>query len=176
MRINKRYKYDIARINQSLNKSGSFNKKNKTIRSLFCTLIERTRLYKNKVESIQKKTFSKNKKLYERHIRDFVACTIAGKSKKFYSFGTSHNTLHLYHHEIKNLLESRLGVIGCASKKTGSPNIIGKCAEVKSANYILTMDKSCRLNELEFTPAIRPRTLEIISRCPNCVSIFGKEQ
>ncbi|MCF5901906.1 MULTISPECIES: hypothetical protein [Aeromonas] len=175
MKKNKRYENDIAMANNSFNNSYYLVKNHRTISSLFRILKERTRTYKSKIESIQKRTFLKDKRQYKTNIRDFVACTIASKSNKFYSFGSSHRTLNNYHPELQTLLESQLGKIGTQSNKSASKNIIGKCAEVKSANIILTTDKSCSISDLDFTPAIRPRTLEVINRCPNCVKIFGKE-
>jgi hypothetical protein len=68
-----------------------------------------------------------------------------------------------------------LGQIGRVSNITDSKNIIGKCAEVKAANGLLKGNRELEINHIQFTSAIRPRTLEKIARCPNCTTVFGVE-
>jgi hypothetical protein len=70
----------------------------------------------------------------------------------------------------------RLGEVGSRSSISGCKNIIGKCAEIKSANGLLSVNHRTNEKEIEFTSAIRPRTLERIPRCANCVHVFGPEK
>lgn len=92
---------------------------------------------------------------------------------------------------LRRMLQS-LGSIG----STGilSKNIIGKCAEVSAVNSFLYECEKCCRNSMIFYPdecgsnyiesriasgnfmmseAFRPRTLEHIDRCANCVQLFG---
>lgn len=103
---------------------------------------------------------------------DYVACVIGAKTKKYHGFGTSHVVLSKYHPKLLSCLQT-LGKVGSASKFSGTGNIVGKCAEAKAANGLLSLDASSDINDIKFTAAIRPRTMEVISPCPNCVQIFG---
>lgn len=53
-------------------------------------------------------------------------------------------------------------------------NIIGNCAEQRAANDIFSNPASEAYNifDLNFSPAIRPRTMEITSPCCNCKAVF----
>lgn len=51
-------------------------------------------------------------------------------------------------------------------------NTLGNCAEQKGANQILNQGLISNLNELDFSLALRPRTMEVIPYCCNCTTIF----
>lgn len=51
-------------------------------------------------------------------------------------------------------------------------NIIGNCAEMCAANKILRTRPQLNTNRLKFTQAIRPRTMQKIAMCQNCLTTF----
>lgn len=53
-------------------------------------------------------------------------------------------------------------------------NIVGNCAEQRAANDIFSNPASGAYNifDLDLSPAIRPRTMEIIPPCCNCKAVF----
>ncbi|NCH53653.1 hypothetical protein [Cronobacter muytjensii] len=66
----------------------------------------------------------------------------------------------------------RLGGLGV---KTACGNTLGRCAEFRAANEFLLANPSLKVKDIQFTPAIRPRTGEVVPRCENCKNIFGGE-
>ncbi len=64
---------------------------------------------------------------------------------------------------------SRLGGVGA----TNSGNTIGCCGEFRAANQLLLQNPSALPTQVNFTPALRPRTGGVIKPCDNCVGIFG---
>ncbi|UUT24567.1 hemagglutinin repeat-containing protein [Pseudomonas sp. T8] len=66
----------------------------------------------------------------------------------------------------------KLGGLGV---KTACGNTLGRCAEFRAANELLLSNPALKLNDIKFTPAIRPRTGEVVPRCENCTNIFGAE-
>ena len=51
-------------------------------------------------------------------------------------------------------------------------NTIGCCAEVNSANQILIKRPFLKLDQIEFSKALRPRTMQEIPKCNNCKLTF----
>ncbi len=51
-------------------------------------------------------------------------------------------------------------------------NILGNCAEQKGANDILNQGIVSELEKLEFSLAIRPRTMQLTPYCCNCTKLF----
>ncbi|MBC3205760.1 filamentous hemagglutinin N-terminal domain-containing protein [Pseudomonas sp. SWRI111] len=74
--------------------------------------------------------------------------------------------------ELKAYADS-LGGLGV---KTACGNTLGRCAEFRAANELLLNNPKLRLKDIAFTPAIRPRTGEVVPRCENCINIFGVEK
>lgn len=70
--------------------------------------------------------------------------------------------LQLYHRL------SALGDIG--SERNG--NKIGKCAEVGAANKILRTRPTLPASRINFTNAYRPRTMDKVPTCINCIDTF----
>ena len=70
--------------------------------------------------------------------------------------------------QLKRRLEDRLGVIGTRL----NDNLIGKCAEVGAANKILRTRPTLAVNRLTLTNAIRPRTMQKVPMCLNCITTF----
>ena len=60
---------------------------------------------------------------------------------------------------------------GIGSRGVSSKNIVGVCAEFHVVNRLLL--KGGKWSDIKLTPAIRPRTGEIIPYCPNCLALFG---
>ncbi|MFD1015718.1 hypothetical protein [Winogradskyella rapida] len=70
--------------------------------------------------------------------------------------------------QLKRRLETRLGTIG--NLRNG--NRIGKCAEVGAANKILRTRPTVGADRMKFTQAIRPRTMQKVPMCQNCIDTF----
>lgn len=68
-------------------------------------------------------------------------------------------------------LEIKLNTIGTIGRHNNI-NVVGKCAEVNSANSLL-LKKSVALNKIKFTRAYRPRTSQEIATCQNCITVFN---
>ncbi len=164
----------IKSINENFDGDHYLQKNSRSIESIYKMLRYKSIKYKETIEAAQKE-FSKSIGVWPKYSKySLVACSIAGKSKKVYSFGTSHKTLKSYNEKIFSRLKI-LGNIGAKSNLTDSSNEIGKCAEIKSANYLLNDNDELDVSDIYFTSAIRPRTLEKIPRCSNCIHIFGSE-
>lgn len=52
-----------------------------------------------------------------------------------------------------------------------SRNTVGVCAEFHVVNSLLL--SGCKWSDIRLTPAIRPRTGEIMPYCNNCLAMFG---
>lgn len=68
-------------------------------------------------------------------------------------------------------LRNKLSNIGTLFTKVNG-NTVGCCAEINSANQILVCRPYLRLNQIEFSKAIRPRTMQEIPKCKNCKLTF----
>lgn len=69
-------------------------------------------------------------------------------------------------------LEAYADSLGGLGVKTACGNTLGRCAEFRAANELLLSNPSLKLSDIKFTPAIRPRTGEVVPRCENCINIF----
>ncbi len=69
------------------------------------------------------------------------------------------------------LREKLISIGDLFSKQNG--NFIGCCSEVNAANYVLLKLPYLNLNEIIFSPAIRPRTMQKIPTCKNCQITFS---
>lgn len=56
-----------------------------------------------------------------------------------------------------------------------SAGTVGACCEVHAANDLLLQNPGASIQDVNLTPAIRPRTGETVSMCDNCQVIFGKK-
>ncbi|MEI7206956.1 VENN motif pre-toxin domain-containing protein [Pectobacterium carotovorum] len=72
-------------------------------------------------------------------------------------------------------LQAYADKLGGLGVKTACGNTLGRCAEFRAANELLLANPSLKLKDIQFTPAIRPRTGEVVPRCENCKNIFGAE-
>lgn len=160
-------------INHFFDKSHYVVKRRRSLQLLDKDLRLNANDYKSKINKIQE-LYSRKNILIDHKYFELVACSIAVKGIKNSSFGTSYRLLpiHKYREKIRICLY-KLGKIGEASDKTS--NIIGKCAEVKAINNLLKRESNIEIDKVTFTKAIRPRTLEKIPRCNNCITIFGDE-
>jgi hypothetical protein len=164
-------------INHSFDKVHYVVKKDRSLLSLDKTLLTNAKKYKEKINKIQELYSTKKNKIFIDHqYFELVACSIGAQGIKHSSFGTSYQILpnHKYLKPIRTHL-NKLGKIGNTSDITKSSNIIGKCAEVKATNNLLKRESNLEVHNVTFTKAIRPRTLEKIPRCKNCITIFGYE-
>jgi len=69
------------------------------------------------------------------------------------------------------LNESAKKVGGVGTKHAG--NTVGCCAEFQVANKLLLKNPGFKPTDVRFTPAIRPRTGQVIPPCPICDEIFN---
>lgn len=165
----------IEQINEFFDKQHYLEKGRRSGASVFRMLRYKSIKYKENIESAQSELSAELAQSVQFRFHTLVACAIGARVKKFYSFGTSYRVVQSCDPRLKIRL-THLGHVGKPSIITNSKNVIGKCAEVKAANQILRKDKKLDVPAIELTPAIRPRTLEIIPRCPNCVAVFGSEK
>lgn len=157
----------LSPINNSFGNATLFTKKYRTIKKLDSLLLIRCEKYNEEIASLQRKyrqtPIDSDYKTFE-----LVSMAIGCLGNKASSFGTSYSLIHdkNIHPELKRRLEELKG-------KSRTSNIIGKCAEVKAANRVLRGEKGIEINNLTFTPARRPRTLQKHSPCYNCKTTFG---
>ncbi|WP_455813240.1 hemagglutinin repeat-containing protein [Pseudomonas graminis] len=72
-------------------------------------------------------------------------------------------------------LQSYADKLGGLGVKTACGNTLGRCAEFRAANELLMSNPNLKLKDIQFTPAVRPRTGEVVPRCENCTNMFGEE-
>lgn len=72
-------------------------------------------------------------------------------------------------------LQQMADELGGLGVRTSYGNVLGRCAEFRAANELLLNNPRLNLSDIDFTPAVRPRTGQIIQRCDNCVNVFGAE-
>lgn len=88
-----------------------------------------------------------------------------GRTGRVYSSKEYHDTPKL-----EKKLKS-LGVIG--KKRAGCDNVLGACAEPHAARKVLShFGKRMGLNQILFSKALRPRTMEDVPYCKNCKDTF----
>lgn len=71
---------------------------------------------------------------------------------------------------VKNLRNSLVAIGNLFTRVNG--NTIGCCAEVNCANQILKERPYLKLNQIIFSKAFRPRTMQEIPQCNNCKQTF----
>ena len=116
---------------------------------------------------LERKAYLRALKLQKR--KDFPAAIIAaGKS----NFIKTDRTGPILPHIICFKLRIKLSSIGkLYTLKNG--NYIGWCSEVNAANRILLRFPYLDLKEINFSKAIRPRTMQKIPTCTNCKNTFN---
>ena len=100
-------------------------------------------------------------------------------SSDSYGYGVSKNYSRdvrdtSYNSKLANHLKFTLHVthLGECSPLTKCKNGVGRCAEPHAANK--TINKTlCSINDIIFSLALRPRTLQIIPYCDNCKLTFN---
>lgn len=165
----------IEQINRLFDQQHYLEKERRSADSVYRMLRYKSIKYKENVVNAQSELSATLAQRIHFRIHTLVACTIAARARKAYSFGTSYRVVTSCTSQLQRRLNI-LGDVGKRSNHTDTKNIIGKCAEVKAANQVLQATKKLNVTEIEFTPAIRPRTLEKIPRCQNCVIVFGQEK
>lgn len=127
------------------------------------------------IKKNDKKAYKKNKckkKTDRDYIKHYpaaiVGCERYGSSKDR-NCNCSQFPLNIqkFHPELKRKLR-KLGPIGTKADS----NVIGGCAEVHAANYVMNHHKK-GLNTLAFTVALSPRTGRKKLYCKNCQFTFG---
>lgn len=75
---------------------------------------------------------------------------------------------YVFHPQLQRAITS-VGIIGQSTRY--SDNRLGGCAEQRAANKAIKRYHQS-IGSLDFTPAIRPRTMQIKPYCENCKRIF----
>jgi hypothetical protein len=106
--------------------------------------------------------------LYKKRNRDYPAAVVAAIFHNNWFIDETGFPPPPLAMQLKQRLENRLAQIGT----TLNGNIVGKCAEVGAANKILRTRPMLPATRLTFTNAIRPRTMQVIPMCKNCIITF----
>lgn len=69
-------------------------------------------------------------------------------------------------------LKNKLEKLGKLAEKRYK-NYLGNCGEVHAANKVLKQNHTIEINQLTFSNAYRPRTLQKIDYCQNCLDTFN---
>lgn len=75
-------------------------------------------------------------------------------------------------HINSDILRAELSGLGTMYTRVNG-NILGCCAEVDAADYIMSRLRFLKPDQVKFSNAIRPRTMQIVPTCKNCKSIFS---
>ena len=100
-----------------------------------------------------------------------VACGYKRSNTTFWDESKSPEN-HNYCEKIKTRLESlgvRIGEMRC-----GCDNTVGSCAEPHAADRVMKSFPGCKMNELQFSKAYRPRTAKHKRYCQNCKDTFSE--
>lgn len=171
----------IEVINQNLNKKLDFYTTTDNISVIENNLKTQLKQYIKAIEQLRVSEYlnskSKKRKMVVIDYDTFTYCTIGAKYFNTGAYGTSHGFLPNYgiFMPMFNQLK-KIGQIGRRSNKKiikGKRNFVGKCAEVKASYAINKINRITNISDIEFTNAYRPRTMQTIKRCNNCVYIFG---
>jgi hypothetical protein len=90
--------------------------------------------------------------------------------------GTAINCPYITEKQLLADLDSRLliklQILGPLAKRRNK-NYLGNCAEVHASNKVLKQNNRVQLNQIVFSLAYRPRTLQVIDYCQNCLDTFN---
>ena len=126
-----------------------------------------------------KKSSKRGKTVYRKNvIWDYPAVAVTSFDING-NYTCSNYSRTVYQTSYNNILSSKLNSLH-PSKKIGDSlngNLIGHCAEPHAANRTMNQfrkrnHKNLQLDEVFFSMAIRPRTMEVIPYCKNCINTF----
>ena len=106
------------------------------------------------------------------HITDYAAVVVAcGYERSESSFsGCSASPIGLNY---SNIIRTRLEALApIGEKRLACKNAVGACAEPHAADKVVKAFPGCRMDELQFSDAYRPRTARRIRNCQNCKDTF----
>jgi len=103
-------------------------------------------------------------------MRKDYSATIIGAGKSYYK--RIDRSGPISPHNIFHKLKSKLSTIGELYTRHNG-NFVGCCAEVNAANQILNKLPHLKLNQINFSNAIGPRTMQKIPTCQNCKLTFN---
>lgn len=107
--------------------------------------------------------------------KDYPAAVVSCSSKGSKVHKEEHSR-SCQHYKFDNRILDVLKVIGEVdgpSNVAGCNNRVGHCAEPHAANEMIQTNVKLKVEDLEFSPSIRPRTRQIVPYCGNCKRIFG---
>lgn len=73
---------------------------------------------------------------------------------------------------LANQLKIKLSALGNIGERNFSGNFVGRCSEVRASNPILIHNPHIKTQQVNFSNAYRPRTMQVIPTCANCRSTF----
>ncbi|MDV6169670.1 hypothetical protein R1T16_14630 [Flavobacterium sp. DG1-102-2] len=121
----------------------------------------------NKNEVLEKRAYSFAVRLQK---RGKYPAAIIGAGKSYYKYVSRSGPISP--HDIAVKLKNKLSSIGELYPKQNG-NFVGCCAEVSAANLILLKRRDLNPNQVDFSNALRPITMQKIPRCKNCQITFN---
>ncbi len=73
---------------------------------------------------------------------------------------------------LDNRLSTELSKLGKIGDKVNNHSV-GYCAEVHAANNVLQCANTAHVRQIRFSLTIRPRTLQKLKYCKNCLTVFN---
>lgn len=124
------------------------------------------------IKYVKEQRAKKKRKNWSKY--DYPSCIVACRSRldPLNVFAERSSRTLITHYDGTKILEPLLKKQSYGEKNGPEGNRIGYCAEQRIAATILTPPTETTINDLEFSPAVRPRTSKIIPYCSNCKSIF----
>lgn len=103
-------------------------------------------------------------------IRGYHPAAVIAAGKSYYKkVGRSRPpSPHIYSHNLR----MQLSLLGDMYTEING-NLLGCCAEVNAADQVMTRLRNLEPNEVDFSNAIRPRTMQIVPPCKNCKLTFS---
>ncbi len=100
--------------------------------------------------------------------KDFPAAVIAAGKSYYKKVARSGPILP---HIISDKLRNKLSLLGEMYSRVNG-NAIGCCAEVNAANHVISKLPYLKPEDVDFSRAIRPRTMQTVPPCRNCQQTF----
>lgn len=117
-------------------------------------------------ELIERKNYQYALKLkFKRHF----PAAVVGAEASYYK--VVDKTSKEFNIKLVNNLKDRLLSIGSINTVVNG-NLLGRCAEVAAANQILEKRPYINISNIDFSKALRPRTMQEVPRCKNCRLTF----
>lgn len=114
-------------------------------------------------------THQKKKHLVQDYPSIVVACGYQRSGDTFWGVSAS----PVNHHYNTMILERLISLgVKIGEKRKICKNAVGACAEPHAADKVVKSFPGCKMNELQFSRAYRPRTAQRKKNCKNCKDTF----